>query len=442
MPIWNPEVETLPRDTMRAWQLSRLRNVVAHVTGRVPFYRERLGDAGITADSLASLDDLQRIPFTVKEDLRDHYPFGLVATPREDVARIHASSGTTGKPTISAYSRADLALWAEVMARALSMAGVTSDDIIHNAYGYGLFTGGLGVHAGAERIGATVVPMSGGFTKRQVMLLEDFGATVLTCTPSYALVIAEEAAEQGIDIASRLRLRVGVFGAEPWTEKMRDDLESALHIRALNIYGLTEIIGPGVSQECEYARGMHVFEDVFLPEVIDPDTGEVLPDGVEGELVLTTLTREAMPLLRYRTRDRTRLMREPCACGRTLVRMDRIMGRTDDMLIIRGVNVFPQLIERTLLSVEDIEPQYQIIVDRGRHELDTVEIQVEASAHLFQPVDTARLDALRERVERALAEALGVSLVVRLTAPRTVPRSEGKARRVIDRRDIGRTGSR
>jgi phenylacetate-CoA ligase len=402
----------------------------------VPFYKKRFAAANISADDIRSLDDLRRLPFTEKNDLRDNYPFGMFAVPQDQIVRIHASSGTTGKPTVGGYTRADLDLWAEVMARTLSMAGVTHKDVLHNAYGYGLFTGGLGVHLGAERIGATVVPISGGLTKRQVMLLEDFGATVLTSTPSYALVIAEEAAEQGIDIRRRFKLRVGVFGAEPWTEKMRRDLEAKLNLTALNIYGLTEVIGPGVAQECEHLQGMHIFEDVFLPEIIDPESGESLPYGEEGELVFTTLTKEAMPVIRYRTRDRTRLMAEPCACGRTLARMDRIMGRTDDMLIIRGVNVFPQLIERVLLSIEDIEPHYQIVIDRPKNQLDTVEIIVEAAAHLFQPVQTDRLEDLRRKVELELAQTLGVSVGVKLMGPKTVQRSEGKARRVIDRREL------
>jgi phenylacetate-CoA ligase len=324
------------------------------------------------------------------------------------------------------------------MARALSMAGVTENDVVHNAYGYGLFTGGLGVHIGAERIGATVVPVSGGMTKRQVILLEDFGATILTCTPSYALVIAEELAEQGIDVARRLKLRVGIFGAEPWTETMRRELESKLGIRALNIYGLTEIIGPGVAQECEHAAGMHLFEDVFLPEVVDPDTGETLSSGEEGELVLTTLTKEAMPVIRYRTRDRTRLIHEPCACGRTLVRMERIMGRTDDMLIVRGVNVFPQLIERTLLSIEELEPQYQIVVQRAERLLDDLEVIVEGTSALFEAGADARRANLAERVTRALGDTLGVAVSVRIAEPKSLPRSEGKAKRVIDRRELNR----
>lgn len=436
MPIQNREIETLPRPEMQQLQVRRLRELIGRLQATSPFYQRKLAAAQVTAGQINSLDDLKRLPFTEKADFRDHYPFGLLTVPMEKVERIHASSGTTGKPTVSAYSRADLALWAEVMSRTLAIAGVTAADIVHNAYGYGLFTGGLGVHIGAEQIGCAVVPISGGFTKRQVMLLEDFGATVLTCTPSYALVIADEAAAQGIDIPTRFKLRTGIFGAEPWTEAMRQAIEERLNLKALNIYGLTEIIGPGVAQECEQQNGMHLFEDVFLPEIINPDTGEPLPYGEEGELVITTLTKEAMPVIRYRTRDRTRLMAEPCACGRTLVRMDRIVGRTDDMLIVRGVNVFPQLIERTLLEIEDVEPHYQIVIDRPKNLLDTLEIRVEASPRLFNPVDTAQLDALQARVQQLLNEVLGVAVTVTLMAPMGVQRSEGKARRVIDRRDL------
>ena len=436
MPFWNPEIETLPREAMQKLQLSRLKALVSRVAETSPFYRRKLAEAKVTADDIKSLDDLCHLPLTEKSDFRDNYPFGLLAAPMEQVVRIHASSGTTGKPTVGAYTRADLDLWAEVMARTLSMAGVTSQDIVHNAYGYGLFTGGLGVHIGAEKIGCAIVPISGGLTKRQVMLLEDFGATVLTCTPSYSLVIAEEAAEQGIDVKSRFKLRVGLFGAEPWTEKMRAEIEAKLNLKALNIYGLTEVIGPGVAQECEHLGGMHIFEDVFLPEIIDPDTGEPLPYGEIGELVFTTLTKEAMPILRYRTRDRTRLIPEKCACGRTLVRMDRILGRTDDMLIVRGVNVFPQLIEKTLLGIEDIEPHYQIVIDRPKNQLDTLEIMVEASPGLFQSVQTGRLEELRRQVAQELAQVLGISVEVKLMGPKSVARSEGKAKRVVDRREL------
>jgi len=436
VPIWNPKFETMPRRHVGRLQAERLKKIVAYASERVPFYNKKFAQARMSAADIDSLDDLKRLPFTEKSDLRDHYPFGLFAVPRDQIARIHGSSGTTGKPTVAGYTRADLDVWAEVMARALSMAGVTNQDRIHNAYGYGLFTGGLGVHIGADRIGASVVPISSGLTKRQVMLLEDIGATVLTCTPSYALVIAEAVDEQRIDVQRRFKLRLGIFGAEPWTENIRQEIEARLNLRALNIYGLAEIIGPGVAQECEHQNGMHIFEDLFLPEVIDPNTGEPLPFGEEGELVLTTLAKEAMPLIRYRTRDRTRLFTGPCACGRTLVRMDRILGRTDDMLTVRGVNVFPQVIEKTLLSFDEVEPHYQIVVDRPKNQLDTVEVVAEASPRLFQPTQTERREELRRTVENELAQTLGVSVDVKLAGPKTLERSEGKTRRIIDKRQL------
>ena len=436
MPIWNPEFETMPRDQLNSIQEQRLRDVVARVGASVPFYKRKFSEARVSADDIRSLDDLKRLPFTEKADLRDNYPFGMFTVPLDQIVRIHASSGTTGKPTVGGYTRADIDLWAEVMARTVTCAGVTSQDVVHNAYGYGLFTGGLGFHLGAEKVGAMVVPISGGLTRRQVMLMEDFGATVLTCTPSYALVIGEEAAEMGVDFKKRMKVRVGIFGAEPWSDKMRAEIEAKLGLKAHDIYGLTEIIGPGVSIDCEHHCGMHIQEDHFLAEIIDPDTGEQLPYGEEGELVFTTLTKEAMPVIRYRTRDRTRLHADKCACGRTTVRMEKVLGRTDDMLIVRGVNVYPQLIEKTLLSVEDIEPHYQIVLDRPKDQLDTLEVWVEASPKLFQPIDTRRLDELQGRVSAELAQTLGISAVVRLMGPKSIQRYEGKAKRVIDKREL------
>ncbi|MEK9163945.1 MAG: phenylacetate--CoA ligase, partial [Chloroflexota bacterium] len=368
-------------------------------------------------------------------DLRDNYPFGIFGVPMEDVVRIHASSGTTGKPTVGGYTRADVELWTEVMARTVTAAGVTKADIVHNAYGYGLFTGGLGLHIGADRVGALVIPMSGGLTRRQVMLMEDFGSTVLACTPSYALVIHEEAAEMGINWKKQMKVRVGIFGAEPWTEKMRHEIQEKMGLEAFDIYGLTEIIGPGVAVECPEHNGMHIQEDHFFAEIIDPSTGERLPYGEEGELVFTAMTREAMPVLRYRTRDRTILRADKCACGRTTVRMEKVMGRTDDMLIVRGVNVFPQLIEKTLLGIEDIEPYYQIVIDRPKDQLDTLEVWVEASSNIFQPVDTQRLDELQKKVADELFHTLGISVTVKLMGPKSIARSEGKAKRVVDKRE-------
>ena len=436
MPIWNPEYESMPRDQLEKLQAQRLRETIARVTATVPHYRKKFADAKVSADGIKTLDDLKRLPFTEKGDLRENYPFGMFTVPLEQVVRVHASSGTTGKPTVGGYTRADVELWAEVMARTVTSGGITSQDVVHNAYGYGLFTGGLGFHLGAEKVGATVIPMSGGLTRRQVMLMEDFGATALTCTPSYALVIGEEAAEMGIDFKKRMKVRVGIFGAEPWSEKMRHEIEEKLGVKAYDIYGLTELIGPGVSVECEHHTGMHIQEDHFLAEIIDPDTGEQLPCDEEGELVFTTLTKEAMPVIRYRTRDRTRLHAEKCACGRTTVRMEKVLGRTDDMLIVRGVNLFPQLIEKTLLSIEDIEPHYQIVIDRPKDQLDTLEVWVEASPRLFQPIDTRRLDELQSRVSSELMQTLGISAAVKLMGPKSIQRSEGKAKRVVDKREL------
>ena len=379
--IWD-EIETLPRPEMEKLQVERLRTGIDRVSRTVPFYKKKLSEAGITAGSIRSLEDLNRLPFTIKADLRDNYPFGLVAVPMKEVIRLHASSGTTGKPTVVAYTRNDIALWSDLMARTYAAAGVTADDVVHNAYGYGLFTGGLGFHYGAERLGAAVIPISGGNTKRQLILMLDFGSTVLCCTPSYSLLIAEAAEEDGIDLRS-FPLKVGIFGAEPWSERMREEIESRLGIVALNVYGLSEVIGPGVSVECTEKKGMHIFEDQFFPEIIDPETNQPVPDGEVGELVFTCLTKEALPLIRYRTRDRTRLMREKCACGRTTVRMERVVGRTDDMIIVRGVNVFPSQIESVLLQAGEVEPQYEIIVDRTADHLDELDVLVEAPAQIY-----------------------------------------------------------
>ena len=436
MPIWSEEFETMSRVKMSKLQLERLKTLVERVAQTSPFYKQKFSEAGVSADDIKSLDDIAELPLTTKEELRYNYPWGMFTVPLKEIVRIHASSGTTGKPIVGGYTQADLKMWEEVMARTVTAASINQDDIVHNGYGYGLFTGGLGFHIGAEAVGATVVPASAGLTKRQLMLMEDFEATVLTCTPSYSLVIAEEAAAEGIDIRERLKLRVGVFGAEPWSEKMREEIEAALHLDAYDIYGLTEMIGPGVSVECEHHNGLHIFEDHFYPEVVDPSSGEPLGYGVEGELVFTTLTKEAMPIIRYRTRDRTTLHAEKCACGRTIVRMDKVLGRTDDMLIVRGVNIFPSQIERVLLEFSELEPHYQIIVDRGKHELDSVEIWVEGTDSLFMPVDTSHLDELRRRVETRLHEALIIRCSVKLMKPRTIERSLGKAVRVVDKRKL------
>jgi phenylacetate-CoA ligase len=430
--IWNDEYETLPREALEALQLKRLRDLVDRMYARVPFYRQKLTEAGYKSGDIRTLGDLARLPFTTKDDLRDNYPFGLFAVPMDRVVRIHASSGTTGKPTVVGYTRRDIDTWSELMARTLSAGGTTSRDIVHNAYGYGLFTGGLGAHYGAEKIGAAVIPMSGGNTKRQILIMKDFGSTILLSTPSYALNIAEVMAEEGVSPAA-LRLKCGLFGAEPWTEGMRREIERKLKISALDIYGLSEVIGPGVASECiEEKRGLHVFEDHFIPEIIDPDTGNVLPHGEAGELVFTTLTKEAFPVLRYRTRDISRLNPTPCGCGRTLLRMERISGRTDDMLIIRGVNVFPSQIEAVLMEVEGVEPHYQLIVTREGN-LDVLEVQVEINESIFTD-EIKGLERLARRVETDIKDLLGVSCKVRLVEPKTIQRSEGKAKRVIDHR--------
>ncbi|MHB1160435.1 MAG: phenylacetate--CoA ligase family protein [Chloroflexota bacterium] len=431
--FWDQEHETLPRAEMEALQLERLQRKVREVYEKVPFYRRALRERKVGPGDIRSLEDLAKLPFTGKTDFRDNYPFGLLAVPLKEVVRIHGSSGTTGKPTVVGYTRADIDLWSEVMARTLAIGGVTDEDVVQNAYGYGLFTGGLGFHYGAERLGATVIPISGGNTKRQIMLIQDMGSTVITCTPSYSLFLAETARQMGVDPRD-LPLRVGFFGAEPWSYRMREEIEAELGITALDVYGLSEIIGPGVAQECPHKRGLHIFEDHFLPEVVDPETGEPLPDGHRGELVFTTLTKEALPVLRYRTRDITSLHREPCPCGRTLVRMDKVTGRTDDMLIVRGINVFPSQIEAVLLEVDGVEPHYQIVVDRERR-LDDLEIQIEVSESVISD-EVGRLESLTRKVRAELESTLGIAALVKLVEPGAIPRSEGKAKRVIDRRDI------
>jgi phenylacetate-CoA ligase len=428
--IWD-RAETLPRPELEQLQVTRLRECAERVSQNVPFYRDKLAQARVTASDIGTLDDLSNIPFTTKQDLRDHYPFGLLAVPFQQIVRIHASSGTTGKMTVVGYTRADLDLWANVMMRILAAAGVYTTDIVHNALGYGLFTGGLGFHDGAALIGATIVPVSGGNTKRQVQIMQDFGSTVLCCTPSYALLIAEVAAEEGIDMVA-LPLKVGVFGAEPWSEQMRREIEARLGIVAFDTYGLSEIIGPGVASECAHRQGLHINEDHFIPEIVDPTTGERLPDGEVGELVLSAITKEAMPLLRYRTRDRTRLLREPCPCGRTTVRMARVQGRTDDMIVVRGVNIFPSQVEAVLLESGEVTPHYQLVVDRERRALDDLEVRVEVPARLWG--DTERLGQLERRLGDSIQSTLGITCSVQLVAPGEIPRDEGKAVRVVDKR--------
>lgn len=432
--ILNIEYETMPREALEAIQLRRLQNTLQRVYATVPFYRARFDEAGVKPSDIQSLDDLRRLPFTTKQDLRDNYPFGLFAVPMDNVVRIHASSGTTGKPTVVGYTARDIQTWAELMARCLAAAGANRGDIIHNAYGYGLFTGGLGVHYGAERLGASVIPISGGNTKRQIMIMKDFGATILTCTPSYALHLAEVAEEMGVDFRE-LKFKSGIFGAEPWSEEMRSEIEKKLHLAALDIYGLSEVIGPGVAVECIEAKsGLHVFEDHFIAEIIHPETGEVLPHGEMGELVFTSITKEAFPVIRYRTRDVTSINPEPCVCGRTHVRMRRVSGRTDDMLIIRGVNVFPSQIESVLMEIEGVEPHYQLVVDR-EGTLDMLTVMVEVGEQAFSD-EIKKLQVLEKTIAKNIKEYLGISAKVKLVEPKTIARSEGKAKRVIDNRRL------
>ena len=434
--IYNEEFETLPREALEALQLKRLQQVVQRVYHTVGFYRKSFDEAGVKPDDLKTLDDLRRFPFTTKQHLRDSYPFGLFAVPMSSVVRLHASSGTTGRSTVVGYTKRDIETWSELMARCYVAAGLTKNDIIHNAYGYGLFTGGLGAHYGAERLGASVIPMSGGNTKRQIMILQDFGPTAICSTPSYALNLAEQGRAMGVDMAS-LKLRVGIFGAEPWSDQMRQELENALDIMAMNIYGLSEIMGPGVAMECTEGReGMHIFEDHFLVETINPETGDVLPPGETGELVFTTLTKEAFPLVRYRTRDISHLYPAPCRCGRTHLRMGRIKGRSDDMLIIRGVNVFPSQIEAVLVGIEGLEPHYQLVVDRVGT-LDTLEVQVEVTESRFANADEVKvLQSLEKQILKDLKDYLGITAKVKLVGPKSLARSEGKASRVLDKRRI------
>ena len=427
---WNYEAECMSRDRLQQLQLKRLRQTVERVL-KVPHYRRILQSIGLEAGDIQELTVLSALPFTEKKDFRDTYPFGLFAVPQNEIVRYHSSSGTTGKPIVVGYTRHDIAAWAELMARALTCAGTTRSSVVQNAYGYGLFTGGLGVHYGAELIGAAVVPASGGNTQRQIMMLKDFGTSILTCTPSYALYLAEVMYEMGLT-PDDMQLKAGIFGAEPWSENLRQQIESRLGISALDIYGLSEIIGPGVAMECEEKCGLHIFEDHFIPEIITPATGEVLPYGEEGELVLTTITKEALPVLRYRTRDLTKLTLEPCLCGRTHVRMGKITGRTDDMIIVRGVNVFPTQIESVLLEVGETEPHYQLIVTR-EGSLDLLEIQVEVSESMFSD-KIKRLEELEHRIHSRIESVLGINAKIRLVEPKSIPRSEGNAKRVIDQR--------
>jgi len=427
---FTPWVECASRETMLGIQSSRLSDMVRRCYDNVPFYRQRLDEAGIQPHHIRSVDDLSKLPFTYKQDLRDTYPFGMFAVPKKELVRIHSSSGTTGKMTVVGYTQRDIDDWAEDAARAIVAAGGTMEDSIHVSYGYGLFTGGLGLHYGAEKLGATAIPVSSGNTRRQIDILRDFNSNILCCTPSYAMYIGETMKEMGID-ASTLPLRAGIFGAEPWSEEMRREIEEILDIKAYDIYGLSEIMGPGVSFECSEQTGMHINEDKYIAEIIDPDTGEVLPEGEQGELVFTCITKEALPLIRYRTRDIATLSHKPCSCGRTLIKMSKPAGRTDDMLIIRGINVFPSQIESVLLDM-NLSPNYLLVVDRVDN-LDTLKVQVEMTSEMFS--DSVRgIEGIEKKIRGALLSTLGIACVVQLVEPKAIARSEGKAKRVQDNR--------
>ncbi|MFL9825700.1 phenylacetate--CoA ligase family protein [Rhodoplanes sp. SY1] len=430
--LFDPAAETMPRAELAALQLARLKTTLTRAYENVPHMRRRFAEHGVGPDDLKTLADIRHFPFTGKADLRDNYPFGMFAVPREDVVRVHASSGTTGKPTVVGYTADDIALWADLMARCLTAAGATRHDIVHVAYGYGLFTGGLGAHYGAERLGAMVVPVSGGMTERQVTLMRDFGANVLCCTPSYALNIAEVAEQSGIR-RDALKLRTGVFGAEPWSEQMRSELETRLGLQAIDIYGLSEILGPGVACECTAQAGLHGWEDHFLFEIVDPKTLEPLPMGATGELVITTLTKQALPMVRYRTRDITRLVDEPCACGRSHVRIMRVTGRDDDMMIIRGVNVYPSQVEAVLVGLPGIAPHYQIVLTR-RNALDHMAVEVEVAPDVAQ--DDATLARIGHEVQHRIKSTIGITCEIVAKRPGEVPRSQGKAVRVKDQRHV------
>lgn len=431
--MWQEKIETMPREELEALQSERLRNQVKRMYERVELFRNRMDELGLKPEDIKGIEDLHKLPFSYKQDLRDYYPYGLFAEPMENIKRVHASSGTTGKKIVVGYTENDINMWSDCVARMMSAIGLDKKDFIQVSYGYGLFTGGLGAHYGAERLGATVIPTSAGNTANQLQTMVDFGSTCICCTPSYALYLSEAAEEAGL--IDKLQLKVGIFGAEPWSEDMRREIEKKLRIKAYDIYGLSEIMGPGVSYECEYQAGMHVCEDMFIPEIIDPDTLEVLPAGAQGELVFTTITKEGFPLIRYRTRDICSLNYEKCKCGRTHVRMNKPQGRTDDMLIIRGVNVFPSQIEEVLLNVgAGITPNYQIIVDRVNN-TDTFDINVEMSDVLFSD-DIKTIEKTERLIKSKLADVLGISAAVHLVNPKSITRSEGKAKRVIDKRKV------
>ena len=433
--ILNPELECMNRDNLRVLQFARLKNLIEKIYENVPFYKEKFDALGIKPSDIRCLEDIKKLPFTTKDDLRQTYPYGLLAVPQSEIVEIHMSSGTTGLPVVNAYTQADMDQWTEGMGRTLAGAGATRNDTVQNAYGYGLFTGGMGVHYGTQRIGATVIPISSGNTEKQLMLMRDFHSTIFTCTPSYALYMAEQAQTMGINVHD-LPIKAGCFGAEPWSENMRKEIEKAWNIKAYDIYGLTEITGPGVAFECEAQDGMHFNEDLWYPEIIDPETGEPLPDGEKGELVITTILKEGTPLIRYRTRDITYIMKEACSCGRTTRKIHRLFGRTDDLLILRGVNVFPSQIEHALIEIQGVQPNYLIVVDRSeKTHLDDVELHVEVSIDQFSD-ETRGMEALRSKIEAVMKSKLGISVKVKLVEPMSIERSIGKAKRVIDKRSL------
>lgn len=431
--IYDPKTECMDRSEIRALQSERLRRTVEHVYQNVPLYRKRMDEAGVKPEDIHGIEDLHLLPFTNKTDLRDEFPYGLLAVPTEEIVRIQGSSGTTGKPIVSGYTENDVEVWTEMVARSLTAAGAGKQDIVQITYGYGLFTGGLGAHQGATRVGATVIPMSSGNTQRQLMMMHDLGATMLCCTPSYAIFLGESLREMGYD-PKEFKLKSGCFGAEPWTEEMRDKLESLFDINAYNIYGLTEIAGPGVAFECAAKCGMHINEDHVIAEIVDPATGEQLPYGESGELVFTTITKTGMPMLRYRTHDICVLDDTPCACGRTHTRMSRITGRTDDMLIIRGVNVFPSQIESVLLKIPGVAPHYMLVVDRV-NSTDRLEVQVELTDEIFSDT-VADIEKIRHQIGEQIKSVVGISATIKLVPPKSIPRSEGKSKRIIDQRGL------
>ncbi|MBF0595747.1 MAG: phenylacetate--CoA ligase [Candidatus Omnitrophica bacterium] len=432
--IFNQKFECMPPGKLKALQLERLKAITAYIDKDCPFYQKRLAEAGLHAKDIKSLSDIQKFPLTLKDDLRNNYPYGMLSVPLSKIIETHVSSGTTGNPTVVGYTAEDIDLWSEVMARSLCLSGARPGDMIQIAYGYGLFTGGLGFHYGALKLGLSIIPCSSGLTPRQIKIMTDFKPRILACTPSYSLYMAEAAREAGID-PFKSSWQIGIFGAEPWSVNMRTEIEKVWNMTALDIYGLCEIIGPGVAMECPCKTGLHLFSDVFYPEIIDPDTGKEVPEGQPGMLVLTTLTKTGMPLLRYATRDIVSINREPCACGRTSPRISKIQGRTDDMLIVRGVNVFPSQIEQVLLNIEETQPHYQLIVDRKPNGMDELEVLVEVKEQFFSD-ELKKLEALEDTIKKQIEAVLGVGASVRLVEPKSIARSEGKAKRVIDKRNI------